>query len=75
MTCYQRHLGWLFDALELPHDKAHRERMDTALKAVLGVAPETHCPEVWAAYKLVPENERDALVPEVAARLGGAAEA
>jgi hypothetical protein len=69
MTCYQRHLGWMFEALDIPYDKEHRAGVDAALKVVLGLAPDTHCPEVWSAIKALPESEREALVPEVAARV------
>ena len=69
MTCYQRHLGWLFDALEIPYDAQHRKQVDAALKDYLGLAPETHCPEVWSAIKALPEDQRQGLVAEVGARL------
>src|SRR5512143_649546 len=55
MTCYQRHLRWLFEALELPYDSPSRDRVDAALRAVLGVPTGAHCPEVWAAVKSVPD--------------------
>lgn len=67
MTCYQRHLGWLFDALELPYDTANRKAVDAALKEVLDVSETAHCPEVWAAVKALPEGEFEAMVPQVGA--------
>lgn len=69
MTCYQRHLGWLFEALDLPYETANRKNVDAALKDVLGLAPESHCPEVWAAIKALPEGELEGLVPDIAARV------
>ncbi len=69
MTCYQRHLSWMFEALEIPYDTPHRKQVDAALKDVLGLAPESHCPEVWSAIKALPDDERQALVPEVGAKL------
>ncbi len=69
MTCYQRHLGWMFETLDIPYDKEHRTKVDAALKEVLGLAPQTHCPEVWSAIKALPDDGREALVPEVGARL------
>ena len=63
MTCYMRHMDWLFDALGIESDKANRRRVDTALREVLGSAEGDHCPEVWAAYKALDDDEREALVP------------
>jgi hypothetical protein len=65
MTCYMRHMDWLFEALPLADDKANRRRLDTALRRVLGSAEGDHCPEVWAAYKALADDERAALVPQV----------
>ena len=70
MTCYMRHMTWLFDALELSDDKANRRRLDTALRSVLATEVGAHCPEVWAAYKALPDDERVALVPDLREALG-----
>lgn len=70
MTCYQRHLGWLFEALELEYDKDNRRRVDVALHDVLGLDPDAHCPEVWAAFKALTEEEQLAIVPAVREVLG-----
>lgn len=70
MTCYQRHLGWLFEALELEYDPANRRRVDVALKNVLGLDPATHCPEVWAAFKALTPDEQSAIVPALRESLG-----
>jgi len=47
MTCYQRHMGWLFEALELPYEKDERRAVDTALRTVLKTPEGAHCPQVW----------------------------
>ena len=70
MTCYMRHLDWLFLELDIESDKANRRRVDTALRALLGSAASDHCPEVWAAYKALSDDERAALVPRLRAVLG-----
>jgi hypothetical protein len=68
MTCYQRHLRPLFESLGLEYDKANRERVDAAIRQVLGVAEGAHCPEVWAAIKALSPAEQD----ELPARVGDA---
>jgi hypothetical protein len=65
MTCYQRHLDWLFEALDLPYDRDGRRRLDTALREILALGPDAHCPEVWAAFKAVSEAEMASLVPRL----------
>jgi hypothetical protein len=70
MTCYMRHMDWLFDALDLESDKVNRRRVDTALREVLGMPTEAHCPELWAAIKGMPAERRDDLVGDVATVLG-----
>ena len=72
MTCYQRHLGWLFDELALPYEATQRRRVDDALRVVLGIADEDHCPQVWAAIKALDEGQRAALAGRVAVVLGDA---
>ena len=66
MTCYQRHLGSLFESLGLEYDKANRARVDAAIREVLGVAEGAHCPEVWSAIKALTPAERDDLPSRVA---------
>ena len=66
MTCYQRHLGSLFEALGLEYDKADRTRVDVAIREVLGVAEGAHCPEVWSAIKALSPAQRDELPARVA---------
>jgi hypothetical protein len=64
-------MGWLFDALELPYEKAERRRVDTALREVLGTPKDAHCPEVWSAIKALSDDGRAGLPAEVSARLKG----
>jgi hypothetical protein len=70
MTCYQRHMTWLFDELGLAYEKLERRRVDAALREVLGLGPEQHCPEVWAAIKGIDDIERAALPGRVRDALG-----
>ena len=70
MTCYMRHMDWLFQELGIASDKANRMRVDSALRQILGSAPDDHCPEVWAAYKVLDDDARAGLVPLVREELG-----
>ena len=65
MTCYMRHMGWLFDAVELENDRAGRRRLDMAIRVALKIGPDAHCPEVWAAIKSLPEADRVSIVEDV----------
>ena len=69
MTCYQRHLTWLFETLDLDYDKANRARVDDAVREVLDLGADTHCPDIWAAIKALSEDEREALPERVGALL------
>lgn len=69
MTCYQRHLGELFETLGLEYDAANRRRVDDALRTILGVGEDGHCPEVWAALKALPDERRAELPALVAQHL------
>jgi len=71
MTCYQRHMGWLFAALDMPYEKAERKRVDTALRVVLGMPDGAHCPEINAALKSLSDEQRAGLPAEVSAVLKG----
>jgi len=65
MTCYQRHMGPLFEELGLPYEKDERRRVDDALRELFGLGGEAHCPEVWAAIKALSDDELDALPARV----------
>ena len=66
MTCYMRHMTWVFEALELPYEKGERVRVDRAIRRVLDTPEDARCPEVWAAIKALPEDERAALPGQIA---------
>ena len=70
MTCYQRHMGWLFEALELPYEKEERRKVDDALRSVLAIPEGAHCPEVSAAIKSLSAEQLAGLPAEVGAVLG-----
>ena len=70
MTCYQRHMGWLFEALELPYEKAERRRVDDALRVVLGTPVGAGCPELWAQIKTLSDEQLAGLPAEVSTVLG-----
>ncbi len=69
MTCYMRQMHWLFEALDRPYDKENRKAVDVAIRRVLELDDSLHCPEVWAAIKTLPDDDRDALPPRVAEAL------
>jgi hypothetical protein len=66
VTCYMRHMDWLFDGLEIESDKTNRKRVDGALRSALNMEPGAHCPEIWAAIKSLSDEERLELIPQVA---------
>jgi hypothetical protein len=51
MTCYQRHMGWLFEAVAAPNDKEHRREVHRAIVQLVELPEDAHCPEVWSALK------------------------
>jgi len=69
MSCYMRHMAWLFEALELPYDKEHRTLLDGAIRDALQTPMDAHCPEVWASIKALSPDERIGLIGEVRARI------
>ena len=66
MTCYMRHMDWLFDELSLSSDKKNRAQVDSAIRQVLGLPDDAHCPDVWGAIKHLSDDERFDLAPHVA---------
>ncbi len=70
MTCYMRHMTWLFEALDLPYDKHHHKLVDGALREELQLPTEYHCPEVWESIKALTQDERDDLTSGLRERLG-----
>ena len=69
MTCYQRHLGALFESLDLEYSNDNRARVDAALRELFGLGEEAHCPDVWASIKAHSPDERAALPVRVAGLL------
>ncbi len=65
MTCYMRHMDWLFDELAIPSDKKNRGRVDKALRSVFGMREDAHCPEIWAAIKAMSDEGRTELIGQV----------
>lgn len=64
-----RHMGWLFDSLDLEDDRGNRHRLDRAIKAALELDGATPCSEVWSHLKALSDEERFDLVDEVERRL------
>lgn len=69
VSCYLRHMRWLFDSLGLEYDKANRQRVDVAVRQVLHVPAEARCPDVWSAVKDLSPDERAGLPSQVAESL------
>lgn len=65
MTCYQRHMGWLFRVLEIDKDDGNRHRLDRAIKRVLGLDPNAECAEVEAYLDALSVEERFDLIDGV----------
>jgi hypothetical protein len=53
VTCYTRHLGTLLPPSPSAEDK---RVVDAAVREVLGVGPDTRCPQIWAAIKAQPDR-------------------
>ena len=62
MTCYMRHMGWLFALLDLDKDAGNRHRLDRAIKHALGMPEDAPCPEVNARLKSLSEGEQFDLI-------------
>ncbi len=65
MTCYLRHMGWLFRVLEIDNDAGTRHRIDRAIKHALGLPSDAPCPQVNAYLKALSGEERFALIDTV----------
>jgi hypothetical protein len=63
MTCYQRHLTFVFDALGLAYERDERARVHSAMIKVLDLHPDAHCPEVWAQLKASYGTTTDEIAP------------
>lgn len=69
MTCYLRHMQWLFEALDLDYVAENRARVDAVLREIFGLPVEAGCPVLWATIKELTEDERAALVPAVGSQI------
>lgn len=75
MTCYQRHLGWLFEALDEPLERDRKKAVHAAIADAVGLTLDSSCPEVWNAvkehYGIDAKSQSAELVADVQARLAG----
>ena len=71
MTCYMRHMGWLFRVLELENDAGNRHRLDKAIKRVLELTQDAPCPDVNAYLKELSGEERFELIDALEGELSG----
>ena len=62
MTCYMRHMGWLFRVLDLENDAGNRHRLDRAIKNALGLPHDAPCEDVDAYLKALSGEERFELI-------------
>ena len=69
MTCYLRHMGWMFRVLDLENDAGNRHRLDRALKAALGLPADAPCDEVEAYMEALSGEERFDLIDELERQL------
>ncbi|MRS11983.1 MAG: hypothetical protein EG823_02795 [Actinobacteria bacterium] len=65
MTCYMRHLGWMFSVLDLENDAGNRHRLDRAIKQALELAPDAPCEEVNAYLKALSGEEKFDLIDQL----------
>ncbi|MBN1193653.1 MAG: hypothetical protein JXA36_08205 [Coriobacteriia bacterium] len=70
MTCYMRHMGWMFRVLDIDNDAGNRHRVDRAIKHALELAHDTPCPEVKAYLDALSAEERFELIDTVEQELG-----
>jgi hypothetical protein len=60
----------LFETLGIEYDRHNRERVDAAIRTILEIPEEDHCPQVWAAIKALSPDERAELPARVAGLIG-----
>lgn len=65
MSCYLRHMGWLFRVLELDKDAGNRRRLDLAVRRALAMTPEMPCDDVKAHLDALSFEERLELIDAV----------
>lgn len=71
MTCYMRHLGWMFRVLDLENDAGNRHRLDRAIRRALGLASDAPCSEVEAFLEALSGEERFELIDTLEQDLAG----
>jgi hypothetical protein len=69
MTCYLRHMGWMFKVLDLENDAGNRHRLDRAIKHALELAADAPCDEVQAYLEALSAEERFDLIDELERQL------
>jgi len=69
MTCYLRHMGWMFRVLDLENDAGNRHRLDRAIKQALGLVSDAPCDEVQAYLEALSGEERFELIDELERQL------
>ena len=62
MTCYMRHMGWMFRVLDIDNDAGNRQRLDRAIKHALGLAADAPCADVEAYLAALSGEERFELI-------------
>ncbi|MDY0340297.1 MAG: hypothetical protein RBS17_03695 [Coriobacteriia bacterium] len=62
MTCYMKHLGWLFRVLELDNDPGNRHRLDRAIKSALDLPADATCDEIRAYLSALSGDDRFELI-------------
>jgi hypothetical protein len=56
MSCYIRHLGDVFETLEIEDNKDNRKAMDKSIRRILKT--DKPCPEVWKRLKTILADEK-----------------
>ena len=69
MTCYLRHMGWMFRVLEIENDAGNRHRLDRAIKTALELPADAPCDEVEAYLEALSGEERFELIDELERQL------
>jgi len=71
MTCYLRHMSWMFRVLDLENDAGNRHRLDKAIKRALSLSPDAPCADVEAYLEALSGEERFDLIDQLEQDLTG----
>lgn len=71
MTCYLRHMGWMFRVLDIDNDAGNRHRLDRAIKRTLGLAADAPCADVQAYLEALSGEERFELIDALEQEISG----